>query len=94
MQTFDEVNRHVGNLSDNLEKIAQGIVTMGIAKENTLLAIENISSTLEETVAASTEVSTTAEKQLISVEQLNKAALQLGDNARNLEETVRIFHIS
>jgi len=94
MKTFDEVNRHVENLTDNLGKISNGIITMGIAKEDTLSAIESISSTLEETVAATTEVSTTAENQLTSVEQLNKAALQLGNDARNMEETVRVFIIS
>jgi methyl-accepting chemotaxis protein len=93
MVTFDEVNRHVENLTGNLNKISNGIETMGKAKEETLSAIENISSTLEETVAASTEVSTTAENQLSSVEQLNKAASQLGNEARNLEETVSIFRI-
>ncbi|MHB8130496.1 MAG: methyl-accepting chemotaxis protein [Mobilitalea sp.] len=94
MKTFDEVNQHVENLTDNLGKISQGIITMGIAKEDTLSAIESISSTLEETVAASTEVNTTAENQLTSVEHLTKAALQLGNDARNLEETVRVFIIS
>jgi methyl-accepting chemotaxis protein len=93
MATFDEVNRHVENLTENLDRISGGIETMGKAKEVTLSAIENISSTLEETVASSTEVSTTAENQLSSVEQLNKAATQLGNQARNLEETVSIFKI-
>jgi methyl-accepting chemotaxis protein len=93
MSTFDDINRHVENLADNLNKISLGIEAMGKAKEDTLSAIENISSTLEETVAASTEVSTTAENQLSSVEQLNQAAVKLGYDASNLEETVNVFHI-
>jgi methyl-accepting chemotaxis protein len=94
MKTFDNINQHVEKLTNNLAKISTGIDRIGKAKDDTLTAIESISATLEETVAASTEVSSTAENQLSSVEQLNKAALQLGDDARNLEETVRVFQIS
>ncbi len=90
---FDEVNSHVMKLTDHLNKISLGIESMGQAKEDTLSAIENISSTLEETVAASTEVSTTAENQQSFVEQLGRAAMQLGNDARNLKETVSIFQI-
>ncbi|MDF2942713.1 MAG: methyl-accepting chemotaxis sensory transducer [Herbinix sp.] len=92
--TFDEMDRHVEALTENLMKISSGIETMGKAKEVTLSAIENISATLEETVAASTEVSATAENQLTSVEQLNKAAQGLSADAVNLEETVRLFKIN
>jgi methyl-accepting chemotaxis protein len=94
VKTFDDINRHVENLTSNLAKISLGIEKIGKAKDDTLSAIESISATLEETVAASTEVSTTAENQLSSVEQLNNAALRLGNDANNLEETVKIFQIN
>jgi methyl-accepting chemotaxis protein len=94
VKTFDDINRHVENLTSNLAKISLGIEKIGKAKDDTLSAIESISATLEETVAASTEVSTTAENQLSSVEQLNNAALRLGSDANNLEETVKIFQIN
>jgi len=94
MKTFDDINQHVENLTDNLTKISDGIEKIGKAKDDTLSAIESISATLEETVAASTEVSSTAENQLSSVEQLNRAAIQLGNDAKNLEETVKVFQIN
>lgn len=94
INTFDNINKHVENLTSNLEQISEGIEKIAKAKEDTLYAIESISATLEETVAASTEVSSTAENQLSSVEQLSNAAMQLGENARNLEETIQIFHIN
>jgi len=94
INTFDDINQHVESLANNLSKISFGIEKIGKAKDDTLSAIESISATLEETVAASTEVKSTAENQLSSVEQLNKAAIQLGDDARNLEETVQVFQIS
>lgn len=93
MKTFYDINKHVENLTDNLSKISSGIDKIGKAKDDTLSAIESISATLEETVAATTEVSSTAEKQLSSVEQLNRAAIKLGDDAKNLEETVRVFKL-
>jgi methyl-accepting chemotaxis protein len=93
MKTFDDINSHVENLTGNLTKISSGIDKIGKAKDDTLSAIESISATLEETVAATTEVSSTAENQLSAVEQLNHAALKLGDDAKNLEDTVRVFRI-
>ena len=94
IKTFDDINQHVENLADNLSKISLGIENIGKTKDDTLLAIENISITLEETAAASTEVRSTAQNQLLSVEQLNRAAIQLSDDAKNLEETVQVFQIS
>lgn len=94
MLIFDGINLHVEKLTDNLIKISGGIEKIGKAKDDTLLAIESISSTLEETVAASTEVSSTADNQLAAVEQLNRAAVQLGDDAKNLEDTIHVFKIS
>lgn len=94
MNTFDNINQHVENLTSNLEQISSGIEKIAKAKEDTLYAIESISATLEETVAASNEVSSTAENQLSSVEQLSNAAMQLGEDARNLEETIQLFHIN
>lgn len=93
MEAFDSINRHVENLVDKLSNISSGIDNISNAKNDTLTAIESISATLEETVAASTEVSTTAESQLLSVEQLNNAAHQLGNEAKNLKETVKVFKI-
>jgi methyl-accepting chemotaxis protein len=90
---FDSINEHVSNLSINLNKITNGIEKIAVAKNDTLAAIESISSTLEETAAASAELGVTAENQLISVEELNHEAIQLGEEAKNLEDRVRIFQI-
>lgn len=94
MKTFSGINQHVEDLTNNLSNISLGIEKISNAKNDTLTAIESISASLEETVAASAEVSSTAEKQLSSVEQLNRAAFQLESEAKNLEETVRIFKTS
>lgn len=94
MEMFYNINQHVMKLTDNLSNISLGIDKISKAKDDTLSAVESISSTLEETVAATTEVSSTAENQLMSVEQLNKAALRLDEEAKNLEETVKVFKTS
>jgi len=93
LMNFDLINEHVGNLTNNLDKISHGIEAIAQAKEDTLSAVENISSTLEETVAASTEVGATADNQLQTVKRLNNAAQQLNSDASNLKETVSVFII-
>ncbi len=93
LMNFGLINDHVGNLTNNLNKISQGIEAIAQAKEDTLSAIESISSTLEETVAASTEVGATADNQLETVKRLNNAAEQLNGDANNLKETVSVFII-
>ncbi len=93
LMNFGLINDHVGNLTDNLNKISLGIEAIAKAKEDTLSAIESISSTLEETVAASTEVGATADNQLETVKRLNNAAEQLNDDANNLKDTVSVFII-
>jgi len=93
MKKFTAIELHVVDLTDNLTKISLGIEKIGQAKDDTLIAIESISSTLEEIAASSTELGVTVEKQLDSVKELNNEAAQLGDDAKNMEETVHIFHV-
>jgi methyl-accepting chemotaxis protein len=90
---FDSIDLHVSKLGNNLNVITDGIDKISMAKNDTLAAIESISSTLEETAAASAELSITAENQLISVEELNQEAIQLGDEAKNLKDKVSVFQI-
>lgn len=91
--TFEKVNNYVESLATNLTEISSGMELMVQAKEETLYSIESISSTLEETVAATTEMKDAALGQMSFVEQLSHASIQLGNDARDLDETVNIFYI-
>ncbi len=93
MENFDRLILRVERLTSHLDNITTGMVKMGKAKEETLSSIESISSTLEETVAASIEVNTTAGQQLAFVERLRQAVLQLSGDADKLKEAVSVFDI-
>ncbi|MDF2538426.1 MAG: methyl-accepting chemotaxis sensory transducer [Herbinix sp.] len=93
VNVFTNINKHVENLTENLNQIAVGVVGIEQAKNETLGAIESISATAEETAAAAEQLSVTAEKQLEEVNKLNDVVGQLGTDANNLEDSVSVFKV-
>jgi methyl-accepting chemotaxis protein len=93
VEMFYKMNSYVESLSGNLAKIGDSIESIEKAKDDTLSAIENISAISEETASASEEVGQTLSNQLELVEKLGKASLVLGNNAKNLEESIKTFTI-
>ncbi len=93
VNAFTDINKHVENLTDNLNQIAYGVEGIEHAKDDTLRAIESISATAEETAAAAEQLSVTADKQLEEVHRLNDVVQQLSDDATVLEESVSVFKI-
>jgi methyl-accepting chemotaxis protein len=93
VQVFDFINDHVNDLANNLNNISNGIKQIETAKDDTMDAIQDISAVSQETAAASEEVSATAINQIDSVERLRNAALELANNAKILEESIKIFKI-
>jgi methyl-accepting chemotaxis protein len=93
IKVFGDVNDHVENLTNNMKKIVLGINGMESSKNDTLNANESISSTAEESAAATSELGVTVEEQLHAVEMLNEAAKQLGLQAKDLEATVQLFRV-
>ncbi len=94
VQVFDSINNHVNELANNLNNISNGIKKIETAKNGTMDAIQNISAVSEETAAASEEVSATAINQIESVEGLRNAAIELANDAKTLEESIKTFKIS
>ncbi len=94
VSVFEEINEHVAKLANNLDIISVGVKGIESAKEDTVDAISNISAVSQETAAASEEVSTTANNQIQSVENLSQSALELASDAKKLEEAIRLFKIS
>lgn len=90
---FSQIRDHVATLSSDLENINTSIKGMELAKNDTMLAIESISATSNETEAAANELSKSVEKQLHSVEELNDAVSRLQENAMDLDISVSIFKI-
>lgn len=93
VQVFDNINRHVNDLVNNLNNISEGIQKIDAAKVDTMDAIQSISAVSEETAAASEEVNTTAINQIESVERLKVAAQELANDAKRLEESIKKFTI-
>ena len=90
---FSQIRDHVATLAHDLENIDDSIKGMELAKNDTMLAIESISATSNETEAAANELSKSVEKQLHSVEELNDAVSRLQENAMDLDISVSIFKI-
>ena len=90
---FSQIRDHVAQLSHDLENINSSIEGMELAKNDTMLAIESISATSNETEAAANELSKSVERQLHSVEELNEAVRHLQENALDLDTSVSIFKI-
>ena len=90
---FSQIRDHVVQLSHDLENINASIEGMELAKNDTMLAIESISTTSNETEAAANELSKSVERQLHSVEELNEAVKHLQENALDLDTSVSIFKI-
>lgn len=91
VRLFDNINIHVDDLAEKLEKIADSIGEINRSKNDTLYAIESISAVAEETSAASEEVDATAQEQLSVVTKLNEAIKSLDKDANDLEKTIEVF---
>jgi len=94
VNAFENINDHVKELAENLLDISNGIKNIEAAKEIALDSIQSISAVSEETAAAAEEVNATVLHQIDSVERLRKAAYELDQEAKKLEEAISIFKIA
>ena len=93
VRVFDNITSHVDDLANNLNNILNRLKNIESAKDDTLNAIQNISAVTQETAAASEEVNATVLNQIDSVERLRKSANVLQDDAKILQEAIKIFKI-
>ena len=93
VKVFGNINDHVERLTNNIRKIVEDIINMEQSKNDTLTSNESISATSEESAAAANELSATVEGQLRSVGMLSNSAEQLGNQAKDLEITVKLFKV-
>ncbi|MHB8127802.1 MAG: methyl-accepting chemotaxis protein [Mobilitalea sp.] len=94
INVFTEINKHVENLTDNLNQIAIGVEGIEHTKDDTLRSIESISATTQETAAATEELSVIGVNQLQEVNKLNDVVQQLNNDAGSLAESVSVFKIN
>ena len=84
------------NISQQVSKLAEDTQSVGgieQAKEDTMNAIESISTTSNQTESASEELARSTEKQLQAVEVLNDAVKRLQMDAEDLDTSVSIFKV-
>lgn len=94
VSVFNNINSHINNLAYNLNDILNGLRTIETAKDGTMNAIQNISSVSQQTAASSEEVNATTQNQIDTVERLREAAIALEENAKKLENAIKIFIIN
>jgi methyl-accepting chemotaxis protein len=94
MDIFSKINQHVIQLTENIHQISNNIANIEHSKDDTLGAIENISSTLEETTALASVLLTSANTQVESVTELNTATERLNKDAANLHDSIQMFKIT
>lgn len=93
VSVFDNISSHINDLVSNLNDILARLKDIETAKEDTLNAVQNISAVIQETSASTQEVNATAQNQIDSVERLRRSAMILEEDARKLEDAIRIFKI-
>ena len=93
VDVFKNISQQVSKLAEDVEKITQSVGGIEQAKEDTMNAIESISTTSNQTESASEELARSTEKQLQAVEVLNDAVKQLQLDAEDLDTSVSIFKV-
>ena len=93
VDVFKNISQQVSKLAEDVEKITQSVGGIKQAKEDTMNAIESISTTSNQTESASEELARSTEKQLQAVEVLNDAVKRLQMDAEDLDTSVSIFKV-
>lgn len=93
VDVFKNISQQVSKLAEDVEKITQSVGGIEQAKEDTMNAIESISTTSNQTESASEELARSTEKQLQAVEVLNGAVKRLQMDAEDLDTSVSIFKV-
>lgn len=93
VQVFHNITEHVEGLTKNIGEISLRVKDIEGTKNETLEAITNINSVLQETAAASAQVQSAADSQLSAAEHLNKAAGQLGEESVELKNAISNFKL-
>ena len=83
VDVFKNISQQVSKLAEDVEKITQSVGGIEQAKEDTMNAIESISTTSNQTESASEELARSTEKQLQAVEVLNDAVKRLQMDAED-----------
>ncbi len=93
IDSFDRIGKTVSELLEALGLINDSVVNMEEDRNATLSAISAISAVSAQTAAGSENVFDTAKQQLISVEELDKAAEILEKRSKELSGLLEVFRV-
>lgn len=90
---FHAINEQVGNLSQNIHQITEGMKKIEAAKTDTLKAVENITTLSKQTVVHTDELSKSTTNQLTTVELLSQSAEKQQAISKELGEHFALFQV-
>ena len=93
IHVFHDMNEYLETLIKELGYLEETIESMEKHRNDTLSAIESISSVSEETAASISTVNDSLKNQLGMVDNLHNSTIELEDRAKELSEAVNAFRI-
>lgn len=93
IKVFRTMQERMRDLVDGLREIVEGIDSADREREDTMIAVKNITDIIEETADNAEAVNEVADKLLKNVENLNRTADRLGTNMNELKSEIAVFKI-
>lgn len=93
IKVFRTMQQRMGELVEGLRECVAGIERADREREDTMLAVKNITDIIEETADNAEAVNEVADKLLKNVENLNRTADVLGENMNELKSEIALFKI-
>ncbi|NJD02594.1 MAG: methyl-accepting chemotaxis protein [Ruminiclostridium sp.] len=90
---FIKIKKSMEALAVQVEQIMSGVVEMDENKELAINSIQNISAVSQQTAASSEEVTASTQEQLSCIEELANSAAELGQFAKESEESISRFTV-
>ena len=93
IQVFGNMNDYLGSLIEEIASLKSTIESMEMHRNDTLAAIDSISSVSEETTASVSTVNDSLKNQMTMIVNLHNSTVELEDRAKELMEAVKVFKI-
>ncbi len=93
IHAFGDLNEYLENLVSEITSLERTIESMERHRNDTMSAIQSISSVSEETAAAISMVNDSLKNQISMIDNLHKSTMELEDRSKELTEAVNAFKL-
>ena len=93
IHAFGDLNEYLENLIREITSLEKTIESMERHRNDTMSAVQSISSVSEETAAAISMVNDSLKNQITMIDNLHKSTIELEDRSKELTEAVNAFKI-